>query len=292
MFARPQFVAVALLFSLACGGIAIAEIPGSTCTRCSGAMPFDAKSCPSGAIGRQCLVQSDGTCGYQFPECSNQGSSSGASSGVTGGIYLPPGLTCNTCSGPQTDDARLCAGGVYVTRSCVTDGNGGCSYEFPPCPGSASSSSGSTSGSTSSTGGPPPDNVAIVCNAVTSQDSCPVGNEPVCTDYWKCLAKQMTASGASAFASCHASPACGTQDRCLIASGQQSDPAGASSYLRACAERQRQCGTTDVPQAYCTPAVFAFASPFPESIRKCLTSECSQIRSCFTSVSAPISACK
>lgn len=128
------FASMILTFGMlvACGGaVSLGQNggqlqKGAKCTTCSGAAPADAKQCADGtAIGRDCLSNGDGTCGYEFPAC--PGDTPAGS----------PGSKCGTCTGPVQEDARQCPDGTSFGRECLYRADGTCGYDFPACPGEA-----------------------------------------------------------------------------------------------------------------------------------------------------------
>jgi len=99
---------------------------GDKCTTCTGGTTLEARVCPDGTgIGKECLSNGDGTCGYDFPAC-------------PGGEVGAPGTSCNTCTGPLREDARSCPDGQTFGRSCLWKVDGTCDWEFPACPGDCS----------------------------------------------------------------------------------------------------------------------------------------------------------
>jgi hypothetical protein len=72
---------------------------GDKCTSCTGGAAKDAKLCGDGTtLGRECLANGDGTCGYDFPAC--------------------PG-SCEDACGPTATIAKQCADGTAVGYKCT-----------------------------------------------------------------------------------------------------------------------------------------------------------------------------
>ena len=120
------FASMILTFGMlvACGGaVSLGQNggqlqKGAKCTTCSGAAPADAKQCADGtAIGRDCLSNGDGTCGYEFPAC--------------------PGDLCQAseCTGPGLGAPNfVCPDGSTGGPVCSRNKNGICGWNIRQCP--------------------------------------------------------------------------------------------------------------------------------------------------------------
>jgi hypothetical protein len=126
-------LAVVGALAIACGGqvVGLGETPaglkkGERCSECAGVYTEEAKACPGGiAVGRSCLSRGDGTCAYDFPECTTAASDAG-----------PAGCTKAECGALPGAPTVLCPDGVNYQGAgpCARNASGVCRYGILSCP--------------------------------------------------------------------------------------------------------------------------------------------------------------
>jgi hypothetical protein len=104
---------------------------GAACNSCSGPASADAKVCPDGStLGRSCLSNGDGTCGYGFADCPTSNPPADDDGGSPSDCSAPN--ACGNVVVPAI--AKQCADGTSVGYTCIRQNNGACGYGFA-CPG-------------------------------------------------------------------------------------------------------------------------------------------------------------